>query len=84
MVIIEDPYEMSYDGHFIRVCTVWLDTMKVLHHAVPGLSLFCSQDDHHRNKLIKWWRKLEFADSEDRRIASDLFSLFTKCPLLKD
>ena len=24
-----------------------------LHHAVPGLSLFCSQDGHHWYKLIK-------------------------------
>ena len=40
-------------GNFIRVCTVWLDAIQVLHHAVPGLSLICSQDGHHRYKLIK-------------------------------
>ena len=40
-------------GHFIRVCTVWLDAIQVLHHAVPGLILFCSHDGHHLYILIK-------------------------------
>ena len=65
LVITEDPYEMPHDGSFIRVCTVWLDTIKVL-------SLFGSHDDHYRNKLIKWWGKLEFADSEDHGLALDV------------
>ena len=33
---------------FIRVITVGLDTMQVLHHVVAGLSLLCSKGDHHR------------------------------------
>ena len=43
LVITEDTYEMPHDRSFIRVtgCTVWLDTIQLLHHAVPGLSLFC-------------------------------------------
>ena len=54
LVVTEGPYEMTdAAGNFIRVCTVWLDAIQVLHHAVPGLSLICSQDGHHRYKLIK-------------------------------
>ena len=62
-------------GYFTRVCTVWLDTIQVLHHAVPGLSLFCPQDDHHRYKLIKNGGRLEFVDSEDHGSVGPVFSV---------